>query len=455
MWLIYLQYVLDLNYSATFVYRITLAVMLLVGYTKFAFMNKHNLMKRYNKLGWLSVILVVTLLFTGCKKDEVKTIPSISTLSVTNYKGITATSGGRITDDGGSPIMEQGICWGKSSTPTIADSVTKCSSGGEEYTCELRNLEPNSTYYVRAYAINAIGIAYGYSSQVKTVELSVSSIAGITSISNTSVACCYGYYEATGKEYGLCWSTSANPTVADSYRSITKGEDLRWIVVEGLANNTTYHIRGYTRQDGAVVYGKDTTFTTRNWEIGSVTDIDNNTYKTIKIGNQVWMQENLRVTHYRNGDPIPNLVDDKEWAVTTVGAYSWCLNDKATYEKNGALYNGYAVLDSRGICPVGWHVATYEDYKTLFDFCGGLNRNSIDKLMEACYSQGYNNETGFTCLYGYHRSCNGSFWCYPQFWTSTFEDSMLLSTIIPSNFDTYYTRYTQLGYGFGVRCVKD
>lgn len=92
---------------------------------------------------------------------------------------------------------------------------------------------------------------------------------------------------------------------------------------------------------------------------GTVTDIDGNVYKTVTIGTQCWMSENLKTTKYRNGNPIPNITDNGAWAALTTGAYCWYNNDesnnKVTY---GALYNYYAVNDSRSIAPVGWHIPT-------------------------------------------------------------------------------------------------
>ncbi len=89
----------------------------------------------------------------------------------------------------------------------------------------------------------------------------------------------------------------------------------------------------------------------------TVTDIDGNVYKTVKIGNQVWMAENLKVIHYRNGDEIPHHADDGDWNSST-GA--WCSydNEKGNVEIYGRLYNWFAQNDSRGLAPEGWHVPT-------------------------------------------------------------------------------------------------
>ena len=105
-------------------------------------------------------------------------------------------------------------------------------------------------------------------------------------------------------------------------------------------------------------------------QFGTVTDVDNNAYKTVKIGSQVWMAENLRVTHYKNGDPLPNVTDfnatDSSWRFITKGAYCVYNNDSSMAPIYGNLYNYRAAVDERGLAPEGWHVATQEDWATLF-----------------------------------------------------------------------------------------
>ena len=103
----------------------------------------------------------------------------------------------------------------------------------------------------------------------------------------------------------------------------------------------------------------------------SLIDCDGNNYATITIANQVWMAENLRVTHYRNGDAIPNVTDNAAWGALSTGAYCWYNNDQATNEKYGALYNWYTVNDSRGLCPDGWHVPSAAELSTLITYLGG------------------------------------------------------------------------------------
>lgn len=91
---------------------------------------------------------------------------------------------------------------------------------------------------------------------------------------------------------------------------------------------------------------------------GTVTDVDGNVYNTIQIGNQWWMAENLKVTHYRNGEAIPNVTSDSEWSNLTTGAYCSYDNNNSFIETYGLLYNWYAVDDARDLAPEGWHIPT-------------------------------------------------------------------------------------------------
>ena len=106
---------------------------------------------------------------------------------------------------------------------------------------------------------------------------------------------------------------------------------------------------------------------------GKMTDFDGNQYKTIKIGTQTWMAENLRVTHYQNGVAIPNITDNEEWAALTTGAYcnynnTNSLDTIATY---GRLYNWYAVADMQNLAPEGWRVPRIADWLELIEYLGG------------------------------------------------------------------------------------
>ena len=97
-------------------------------------------------------------------------------------------------------------------------------------------------------------------------------------------------------------------------------------------------------------------------------DCDGNVYETVQIGTQLWMKENLKATHYNNGDIIPNITNGGDWTNLTTGAYCDYNNSTSNAETYGRLYNWYAVDDSRGICPIDYHVPTNAEWTILTDF---------------------------------------------------------------------------------------
>jgi uncharacterized protein (TIGR02145 family) len=100
-------------------------------------------------------------------------------------------------------------------------------------------------------------------------------------------------------------------------------------------------------------------------------DIDGNKYAEVTIGTQVWMAENLKVSTFRNGDPIPNVTDATQWAALTTPAWCNLLNDPLNDQIYGKIYNGYTMLDPRGLAPEGWHVPSLSEWQILIDYLGG------------------------------------------------------------------------------------
>ncbi|MBN2480603.1 MAG: fibrobacter succinogenes major paralogous domain-containing protein [Bacteroidales bacterium] len=144
----------------------------------------------------------------------------------------------------------------------------------------------------------------------------------------------------------------------------------------------------------------------------TVKDGVGNVYHIVAVGTQEWMTENLKVTHYRNGDPIPNEIDFTEWKNLTKGAYCWYDNDEAANKDTyGALYNSFLFTDSRNICPAGWHVPTDEECTTLTEYLGGVDAAG-GKLKESgtehwdLPNAGDTNETNFAALPGGYRSAS-------------------------------------------------
>ena len=207
----------------------------------------------------------------------------------------------------------------------------------------------------------------------------------------------------------------------------------------------------------------------------TVTDIDGNVYQTVIIGTQVWMAENLKVTHYRNGDAIPNVTDGTTWEGLTTGAYCEYDNNANNVATYGRLYNWYAVADSRNIAPSGWHVPSEAEWKQLemylgmsqaqADQLGWRGTNEGGKLKEGGTTHwispniGATNESGFTGLPGGYRYLGG---VYDQlassavFWSSTENGSSFAWCRNLNNAYSGVHRYDgSKEDGFSVRCVKD
>jgi uncharacterized protein (TIGR02145 family) len=202
---------------------------------------------------------------------------------------------------------------------------------------------------------------------------------------------------------------------------------------------------------------------------GVLTDKDGNTYRTVTIGTQIWMAENLKTTKYNDGTSIPLVTDSTEWATINTPAYCWYNNDSVTNKNTyGALYNWF-VINTGKLAPSGWHVPTDEEWTILTDHLGGLN-NAGGKMKEAGTAHwnypndGADNSSGFTALpggkryitYG-HGRFNGT-GTSVYFWSSTpkFVDEAW-ARLLTYDWDGVtrimdFDRQTNGGY---VRCVKD
>jgi uncharacterized protein (TIGR02145 family) len=199
---------------------------------------------------------------------------------------------------------------------------------------------------------------------------------------------------------------------------------------------------------------------------GTMTDQQGNVYRTIVIGNQEWMAENLKTSVYRNGDPIANVTDNNQWASLTTGAWCYYNNDSQYDCPYGKLYNWYACTDSRGLCPIGWHVPTFTDWNNL-DYFVELSSEQLKSTGTLESGTGLwhapntnaNNNLGFSAIPGGIRNfSNGSF-------SAIGNSSNLSSTTIAgpvwsyildySNSYTFLYDNTVESDGLNVRCIKD
>lgn len=220
-----------------------------------------------------------------------------------------------------------------------------------------------------------------------------------------------------------------------------------------------------TWSDGrSLLSGYDNIYAQRTSSNATVTDIDGNVYYIVKMGDQFWLRENLKVTHYNNGDSIPNVTDNTKWTELTSGAYCNYDNDETHADTYGRLYNWYAGSDERNICPEGWHIPTESEWNDLVNHLGG-EYEAGGKLKEEGTSHwespnaGATNESGFTGLPGGIRVNDGSFEGMHQtgiYWSSTKAFSGYGASL-----ELYYDDSTgvvtdlSMFWGLSARCIKD
>ncbi len=211
--------------------------------------------------------------------------------------------------------------------------------------------------------------------------------------------------------------------------------------------------------------GKSTANFNETLTYGTVKDVDGNIYKTIKIGNQIWMAENLRVSHFNNGDKIDKILVNGEWSTNMefmagYGSYE-DTNDKDSLVTFGFLYTWYVVNDSRGICPDGWHIPTQLEWETLLDTLGG----GIDaelKLVESGGEHWYylnlgTNSSGFTALPAGQYNTGGFYGIgyWTAWWTATeIDEQTAFGKEFSSNYPAQIKTFPK-HMGLSIRCIKD
>jgi len=198
----------------------------------------------------------------------------------------------------------------------------------------------------------------------------------------------------------------------------------------------------------------------------SIIDVDGNVYHSVTIGTQVWMVENLKVTHYRNGEGIPNVTDQTQWSVLITDAYCIYNNDVTKKAEFGVLYNWYVIKDSRNIAPAGWHVPSDAEWAALLSYLGDdaatkLKEAGVGHWLEPAAPANIDNLTGFTALSGGFRSFNGLFGQISSqgfWWTSSkyeYSDTDAWSYIMQYNISNVARFENLKKCGFPVRCIKD
>lgn len=431
--------------------------------------------------------------------NKLNTVPTLITSVISSITLTTSSSGGTISSDGGAAVTSRGVVWSTSPNPTITlTTKTNNGTGMGSFTSSLSGLTPSTTYYVRAYATNSAGTGYGNeitfttSTPVVLPTISTISASSITTTSATTGGNISSDGGASITARGVIWSTSPTPTISLSTKtSDGSGTGSFTLSLSGLSPNTTYYIRAYATNSAGTGYGDEVTFSTSNSSAvmnipcpgtPSVKDIDGNTYNTVQIGTQCWTKENLKVTKYNDGtiitlDASGGSVGDgsgQTWSTQSYGAYSIYSNEPRTgpnASNFGFLYNWYAAagiftaggLSSKNICPIGWHVPTENEARTLINFLGGFSVAG-GKLKEVGTNYwfdpfngnvGATNESGFSARGGGTRNSGGSYSVLKQigfFWTSSpnFEFDCANNNIGSGLSNVSFKKI-----GYSIRCLKD
>lgn len=397
-------------------------------------------------------------------------LPSVITATILNIKPHSAKAGGIVSSTGGSDVTDRGIYWGTTANSVTTGTKLAIGSGTGSFVDTLTNLTPGATYYVRAYAVNGIGTAYGEEKSFLTPgskptidkildykNLTTNSVvlSGIVTPGELSTSVTF--------EVGL---TSSYGTSVEAAESPLTEKDTVTSGVSGLTPNTLYHYRIRAVNDLGTVYSADSTFRTVITGIqGTVTDSEGITYRTIGIGYQTWMTENLKGIIYRNGtDSIPLVKNDSIWGTLTTPAYCWYSGDSAAnYNTYGALYN-WAAVKTGNLCPAGWHVPTNNDVTKMVNYVGGSG--AAGGLLKETGTVHWNSpNSGATDKYGFQargggkRGADGVFDFIKvegNWWTSTEYSTLNASYFnIMFNYGNSFQAYLNKKTGMSVRCVKD
>ena len=362
----------------------------------------------------------------------------------------------------------------------------------------------NSNYEARGYFLSRDGSVMSHSSVETCRGYSVRCLwdsvvetqISLPTVITDSVTAVSSFYATTGGNVissgggivsarGVCWGTEQNPTIDDNYSSGGQGAGTFTIIITGLSPATTYYVRAYATNSVGTVYGEEWSFTTTVPEDTvcpqSVTDIDGNTYSTVRIGGQCWMRENLRTTKYADGSSV---IYGNDYYSNSMGCWYYPNNDSTNKQAYGLLYNWPAVMHGmtssdatpsgvQGICPEGWHVPSEAEWRQLTDYvssqseywCDGDSTN-ISKALASPIGWGFcnstcsvcnqspNNATGFCAMpagYGYWGFGDGT-----SFWSATSVSSSKAKTLwIGKSYS--WVEYSVPSYirSYSVRCLYD
>ena len=445
-------------------------------------------------------ILSIISFLLSCSSDESEnnsTAPVLTTTNASNISLIGASSGGNITSDGGADITARGVVWSTTQNPTIAlTTKTVDGTGTGSFNSSISGLTPNTTYYVRAYATNSVGTSYGNEINFTTASIqlpvltttAISNIGQTTSTSGGTISSDGG---ATITERGVVWSTSQNPTVSLSTKTIDgSGTGTFTSNIIGLTANTQYYVRAYATNSAGTAYGNEVIFTTLtpnyaamyptgtvfcNNIVTAVVDVTN------PITGKIWMDRNLGASRVATSASDAQAYGDLyQWGRRADGHQ--CRNSTTTITRSSTdqpghgnfitpNYNNQEDLDWRittnnnlwqgvnGInnpCPQGYRIPTRSELNTEISSWISQNSQGAFESNLKLTSGGLRDAAGQVELNTLYPSLiNGPFGNY---WTS--DDHIphvynAMRAALQLRNDGVWLEYDYKAYGLSVRCIKN
>ncbi len=282
-----------------------------------------------------------------------------------------------MTTQGSFPVTARGICWSTNENPTIAGEHTLDGTGTGSFTSNLTQLKPDTQYYVRSYATNSCGTAYGdqviFSTQGTSAlpKVQLMQINNITTNSATIVSTVNSEGGSPVTMRGVCWSNTPDPTIANSHTTDGAGLGSYTSEMTGLLGEMIYYVRSYATNDAGTAYTMQITFETlQSFMCGDTIQYGGQVYHTLAIGTQCWMKENLNVGTRIDGSQ--NQTDNN-----IIEKYCYdnletnCAIYGGLYQWNELIQYAMPLPANQGICPNAWHIPTDTEFTTLFNFLGG------------------------------------------------------------------------------------
>ena len=424
---------------------------------------------------------IVAIAMISCEPEEdpivpetKKTAPVVNTVGISEVTLTSVTAIGKIISDGGSTISSKGILWSATNQyPNLSDNKIALVGNDSIFAAQLTGLIPGTKYYARAYATNNLGSTFGIIVSFTTTggmpQLSpVKVVSGVLSASLSVKVNANGLTTGIIFDYGyspdsLSSSVVAEPNLMSDFKDTTVSAK-----IDGLEPGVHCYVRARATNDAGTKTSAVVDFT-----YDAVKDIDGNLYKAIKIGNQVWLAENLKVTHYNDGTAIPNVIDSVAWTNLTTGAYCNYDNDASYVATYGRLYNWYVASSSK-LAPKGWHVPTNEDWNTLYlaaynAYCNGDDGSTVGCVLKTpgttdwAYPNFYsNNKSGFTALPAGGRFTDGHIGTFDDlhkagaWWSTSEAEGRAFIKFVLSERTDFMMNYINLKTGgVSIRLVKD